>query len=391
MRRGWGMILIAPLMSPALRLRFTLPLTLLAAVALQGATFAQAPATPAPKPKPTPPPVLDKLGIKLIPQPGVKIPDADRAELTAGVAALGKEIELLRGKSNITPEHASLLPDVIIFHKAVDWALRYDEFFNPKQVDIARKFLAMGQARAKELQDAKPSWEAISGGDGKPTADGKDKLPAMLVRGYRSKIDGSIQPYGLVLPADYKPGDKTPRRLDIWCHGRGETLSELDFMNQRLTSKGEFTPPGAFVLHLYGRYCNANKFAGEVDLFEALENARTHYNIDPAKLVIRGFSMGGAAVWQFGTHFAGMWAAVQPGAGFAETREFNKVYAAGKTAPTWWEEVLYRWYDATDAVTNLSNTTTVAYSGEIDGQKQAADIMIRYARQDAHPTRDCPR
>src|SRR5690606_5832537 len=30
-----------------------------------------------------------------------------------------------------------------------------------------------------------------------------------------------------------------------------------------------------------------------------------------------------------------------------------------------------------------SNTTTIAYSGEIDGQKQAADIMIRYARQDA--------
>ena len=170
------------------------------------------------------------------------------------------------------------------------------------------------------------------------------------------------------------------------AHGRGEKLSELDFIHQRLTKEGEFNPPSTFTLHLYGRYCNANKFAGEVDLFEALDHAREHYPIDQNRLVMRGFSMGGAAVWQFGTHYAGMWAAIQPGAGFAETREFNKVYAEGKTPPTPWEETLYRWYDATDHVANLANTTTIAYSGEIDGQKQAADIMIRYARREAGET-----
>ena len=55
--------------------------------------------------------------------------------------------------------------------------------------------------------------------------------------------------------------------------------------------------------------------AGEIDLFEALAHARQHYPIDPDRLVVRGFSMGGAAVWQFGAHFSSMWAAVQPGAG----------------------------------------------------------------------------
>jgi hypothetical protein len=347
----------------------------LVVAALSGHLFAQAPATPTatPKPatatpKPQPPPVLDKLGIKLIPQPGVAIPDADRAELTAGVAALGKEIDALRTSLKGKPDMLALLPDVMIFHKSVDWALRYNEFFNVKQVALAKQQLALGQQRAAELKDGKPSWITATG---------------LVPRGYISKIDGSVQPYGMVIPEDWKPGETTKRRLDFWAHGRGETLSELDFINQRLTSKGEYNPPGAFTLHLYGRYCCANKFAGEVDLFEALENAKKTYNIDPNKLVMRGFSMGGAAVWQFGTHFAGMWAVVQPGAGFAETREFNKVYAEGKTPPTWWEEVLYRWYDSTDYVANLANTTTVAYSGEIDGQKQAADIMIRSARKGA--------
>ncbi|MEQ1840699.1 MAG: prolyl oligopeptidase family serine peptidase [Verrucomicrobiales bacterium] len=330
---------------------------------------AQNPATPAAKPKPTPPPpAVDHLGIKLIPQPGIAISDSDRAALEAGVSALGKEIDFLRDTLKANPEALALLPDVVIFHKAVDWALRYNEFFEPKQIDVAKKLIDLGNQRAAELKAGTPSWLKATG---------------LVVRGYVSKIDGSVQPYGMVIPDDWKPGETTGRRLDFWAHGRGEKLSELDFINQRLNSVGEFNPPGAFTLHLYGRYCNANKFAGEIDLFEALDHARRHYPIDGNQLVMRGFSMGGAAVWQFGTHFAGMWAVVQPGAGFAETREFNKVYAEGKTPPTDWEETLYRWYDATDYVANLSNTTTIAYSGEIDGQKQAADIMIRYARQDA--------
>ncbi len=378
--RGDGELFTKTCMSPASLLRIGLVFALFSAQ-----LFAQAPApTAPPKPKPTAPPVLDKLGIKLIPQPGVTIAEGDRSELQAGVTALGKEIVVTRAKLKDKPELLALLPDVQVFHKAVDWALRYNEFFNVKQVGTAKQLLELGNQRLAELKAGKPSWNLISGADGKPTADGKDKIPAMVVHGYLSKIDGSIQPYGIVLPEDYRPGEKTPRRLDFWCHGRGETLSELDFVSQRLTNKGEFTPPGTITLHLYGRYCCANKFAGEVDLFEALENAKTHYNIDMNKLVVRGFSMGGGAVWQFGTHFAGMWAAVQPGAGFGETREFMKLGTTPeRPIPPAWEQKLWHWYDSTDYVANLANTTTVAYSGEIDGQKQAADIMIRYARRES--------
>jgi len=309
--------------------------------------------------------------VKPIPPPGVPIPEADRTALTAGVAALGKEIDALRGLLKARPEMLALLPDVIIFHKAVDWALRYDEFFEPKRLEAdiagAKQQLALGMQRAKELRDGNPSWNSATG---------------LVVRGYVSKIDGSVQPYGLIVPDDWKPAETTPRRLDFWFRGRAEKSTELAFIADRLKNKGEFTPPGAFVLHPFGRYCCANKFAGEVDLFEALENARTHYRIDPNRMSVRGFSMGGAAAWQFGTHFAGQWAAVAPGAGFAETAEFNRVFGEGKTPPPWWEQVLYRWYDATLYAANLANTTTVAYSGELDGQKQAADIMLRFAEKE---------
>ena len=65
------------------------------------------------------------------------------------------------------------------------------------------------------------------------------------------------------------PPTAKPRRLDFWLHGRGEKLDELAFIEDRLKNKGEFTPAGAIVLHLYGRYCNANKFAGESGPFRS--------------------------------------------------------------------------------------------------------------------------
>ncbi len=299
--------------------------------------------------------------VRAVPPPGIKISDAHRAELTAGAAALMKEIESLRGALKTKPAHLALLPDVLVYHKAVDWALRHDEFYKTNEVAVARALLKNGLDRAAALRAGNAPWLEQSG---------------LVVRGYESGIDGSVQPYGLVVPAGFKTGD-APRRLDFWFHGRGEQLSELSFIDGRQKSPGEFVPPNAFVLHLYGRYCNANKMAGEQDLFEALAHAKRFYPIDDERLVVRGFSMGGAACWQFAVHYPGKWVAAAPGAGFSETPDFLKVFQNETLSPTWYERKLWHWYDCTDYAVNLFNLPTVAYSGETDKQKQAADIMAR--------------
>ena len=266
--------------------------------------------------------------VRPIPPPGVAISDADRASLQEGVTALAKEISALRTGLEKKPALLALLPDVEIFHKSVDWALRYNEFFKPQEVATAKSHLEEGAARAKALREGTAPWTTQTG---------------LVVRGYRSKLDGSVQPYGLVVPAGYQPEGAVTHRLDVWCHGRGETLSELSFIEGRRKTAGEFTPPGAFVLHPYGRYCNANKFAGEVDLFEALEHAHRNYRIDPYRIVMRGFSMGGAAAWQFTVHYPGRWVASNPGAGFSETPEFLQVFQNETVEPAWYEQRLWNW------------------------------------------------
>ncbi len=301
--------------------------------------------------------------VKPVPPPGIEVPAADRAELEAGLKDLGARIDKLR-RSGSKDE----LPNVEIYYKAVDWALRHNEIFDAKQIPVAKDLIKQGLARVEALEKGETPWNKATG---------------LVVRGYRSKIDGSIQPYGLVItPSATTPrNESAPWPLHFWCHGRGEKLSELAFLAEHQKSPGEFVPEGSILCHLYGRFCNANKFAGEVDLFETLEDIKKHYPIDMQRLVVRGFSMGGAACWQFATHHSGLWAAAAPGAGFAETAEFFKVFAPGKEAPPAWEQKLWRWYDCTTMAENLANTSVVAYSGEIDGQKQAADIMIKYSEK----------
>jgi dienelactone hydrolase len=289
-----------------------------------------------------------------VPPPGVPVPDATRASLSEGLTELRASIERLGANP--------LLPDVRIYHEAVRYALEYNEFFKADEFDKAAALLRQGQARADALAAGQHPWTTATG---------------LVPRGYVSKIDRSVQPYGLVVPPSYSPTAPHRWRLDIWFHGRGETLSEVNFLTDRGKNPGEFTPPDTIVLHLYGRYCNANRLAGEVDLFEAMADVKRHYAIDENRILVRGFSMGGAAAWHFGVHFAGLWAAIAPGAGFSETTEFLRIKPEEIAATPAWQKSLWHLYDATDWAINLANTPIVAYSGEIDGQKQAADAMER--------------
>jgi dienelactone hydrolase len=298
--------------------------------------------------------------VRPIPPPGIELPQADRAEIDAGVAELGRAIEALRESLKSKPALLDLIPDIQVYHKAVRYAIEYNEIFDLNEIATARSLIKQGLDRAAQLRDGQAPWNTATG---------------LVVRGYVSKIDGSVQPYGLVVPPTYRSEAAEPHRLDIWLHGRGEKLSELSFIDTRQKSPGEFTPRNTFVLHPYGRYCNANKFAGEVDLFEAMDHVRKHYRIDENRRVVRGFSMGGAACWQFAVHYPGQWAAAAPGAGFSETPDFLEFFQSEKLQPTWFEKKLWHMYDCTDYAVNLSNCPTVAYSGEFDKQKQAADMM----------------
>ena len=259
--------------------------------------------------------------------------------------------------------------EVLVFARAVRMAVEDTMFYSEKEVEQARELLKLAENRAEALSRGESGAQLIG------TPEAASAKPQLVVGGYQSKIDGSIQPYGLVLPAESTLTDKQPRRLDVWLHGRGEKSSEVAFLNQRLHSVGEIAPADTIVLHPYGRYCNAFRFAGEVDVLEAIEHVKQLYEIDESRIVIRGFSMGGAGCWQMAVHYPGKWMAATPGAGFSETTEFLRAFQREEFKPSANQKRLLNWYDCPGWSNNLRHLPTVAYSGEIDRQKQAADLM----------------
>lgn len=295
---------------------------------------------------------------------GIAIPAAERTALRQKLDLLAKAIADVKS----TP-HSALLPDVQIFYNAVDHALAHDMFYTTNDVPAAHNLLRHGMDRAAQLRGGQSQWTKVTG---------------LVVRGYVSEIDGSVQPYGLVIPPSYSPRPHKLWRMDFWLHGRDNNLSEVRFLNERLLRLGQITPPDTFVLHPYGRYCNAFKFAGETDCFEAMRHVQQHYPIDSQRICMRGFSMGGAGAWHLGAHHAGLWAAVAPGAGFVDTAIYQNLRAK-ETKPMWWEEKLWHLYDVPDCAANLANTGVVAYSGEVDPQKQAADLMAKAMAREGLP------
>lgn len=296
--------------------------------------------------------------VRPIPPAGIEVSEADRSELTEGLLQLAELIKRLKASADSTTQ--DLLPDVEIFHRAVEGALTYNEFFAPNDVKAAKELLRVGIERAEKLLSGESPWTTQTG---------------LVVRGYVSKLDHTVQPYGLLIPASYTFSGKDRYRLDLWFHGRGETLSENNFLGQRMRQAGQIAPADTIVLHPYGRYCNAFKFAGEIDVLEALAHAKQHYRVDADRVAVRGFSMGGAGCWQMAVHYPGLFFAATPGAGFSETPEFLKTFQQETLDPTWYEEKLWGWYDCPGYCVNLYNLPTIAYSGELDIQKQAADVM----------------
>ncbi|MCB1065479.1 MAG: prolyl oligopeptidase family serine peptidase [Verrucomicrobiae bacterium] len=296
-----------------------------------------------------PDPVIDRK----LPPPGIEIPAVLRTQLEA---RLEKFLDDAWGAGNHPLE-----PDVAVFGKAVRLALLHGEIYSEKELPLLAEMLDLGEARLKQLEEGSTPWTSQRG---------------LLVRAYRSRIDGSIQPYGLEIPETLDLSKPVP--LLVWLHGRGDKTTDLHFMKRCLGKSqalGGKVPDqqDAIIVHPFGRHCVGWKHAGEIDVFEVIDHVKSQYAIDPDRVALAGFSMGGAGAWHIGAHYTDQFCAVHTGAGFAETARYNKL--TPETYPSEVEQTLWKVYDVPNYVRNLFNVPVLSYSGENDKQKQSADLM----------------
>ena len=222
--------------------------------------------------------------VRPVPPPGVEVPAADAEAMHKGLSELKALIEDLKktkggnakerdlpspgggsknGTSQVPLLVADLLPDVEIYPQGRRLGAALQRVQQRRRRSTAAlELLAEGKTARGSAEERRGAVDATDG-----------------PRGARLSLEDRR------LGAALRPGDPRELQLDGAAHAarllvsRPRRDAERAGLRRPAAARqpGQIAPRDTLVLHLYGRYCCANKFAGEVDLFEALEHAKKFY------------------------------------------------------------------------------------------------------------------
>jgi pimeloyl-ACP methyl ester carboxylesterase len=160
-------------------------------------------------------------------------------------------------------------------------------------------------------------------------------------------------------------------------------MSELRFVGRFDEGDGPAPDPpdrDYHELHPLGRVENGYRWAGEADVFEAIEAACRNYHIDRDRIVLRGMSMGASGTWHLGLKHPDRFVALGPYCGYVDTHEFSKTpmpnfVEVGPLPPH--QERMLHMLDSIDYAANAGVVPVVACMGEKDPFFLAHEIMGR--------------
>ncbi|HEY3376561.1 MAG TPA: NPCBM/NEW2 domain-containing protein [Armatimonadota bacterium] len=128
---------------------------------------------------------------------------------------------------------------------------------------------------------------------------------------YRDAVDGSAQFARVYLPPGYDPAKRYP--LIVQLHGMvRDTPPYLRWGGMTQRYDGLADRYGALVLYPHGRANAWYRGLGEQDVLRALALTQARFAVDPDRIYLLGYSMGGAGVWHVGTAHPELFAALAP-------------------------------------------------------------------------------
>ena len=286
----------------------------------------------------------------LIAQQGPPPPVVAKPEELAQIRSKSEQIETIVSALKAAHADATLVGDVEVYAHTGRMLLEFPDLFGTQAaIDHAMETLDSGVARARQLQAGQSPW-----------TQGDSRLYA-----YVSKIDGSVQPYHVSLPANYDPSK--PARLYVWLHGRQNNTTEAAFIYSFDHPRGPGNAPvadqGQIQIDLFGRINSAGwHWAGEADVFEAIEATKQRFKIDNSRVLLRGFSMGGEGAWHIALHYPDRFAAAEIGAGTWSRRPLMP------GLERWQYPVLNIWENMEQWALNGFNLPIAGHDGDRDDQ-----------------------
>ncbi len=174
--------------------------------------------------------------------------------------------------------------------------------------DVTPKTLDFFRAIGRGLAADAGKWETYLGGR------------RSLVLAYVSRHDHTVQHYALTLPKDWEPMKAYPLYLEL--HGAGdphplgwaagqvglpEGVKAADYQRPTMVPMVERK---GYHVYPFGRGNSGYVGVGEVDVWEALEDAQASFQLDQDRYYLYGFSMGGGGTWRIAARTPDKWAAI---------------------------------------------------------------------------------
>jgi predicted esterase len=286
-------------------------------------------------------------------------------QITTNLAALNSAIDSLRAAK----VNDDLLVDVEVNARAVQNVLRFrEEFFTQSVVLQALRAVDQGIQRAHQLQAGNPTWPAAKGS---------------VARAMRSRVDGTPQPYRVIIPATYNPAKPAP--LYIYLHGRGDTDLGLGWVGgtSDRPANGEVPPraggPEYIQVQIFGRANVSFRWPAETDVLDAIESVKKRYSIDADRIVMAGFSMGGAGSWQLGLKMPDLFCGLEIDAGVIGNRHnLDGLTPVQHAANADYGIVI-------DHAINIVDLPLVAYAGQNDAQLAASTSIREQLAAEGYP------
>jgi dienelactone hydrolase len=177
--------------------------------------------------------------------------------------------------------------------RAAGWAALEDEL---DAAELRRDVLFAGGVAQETRQRAAAAWPERRPG-GLPVAQ-------PILRGYRSVLDGSVQPYVVYVSRAAAAGSAAP--LLVVLHGLSEDAM-APFASTTLASEVESR--GWIALCPYGRGNTGFEMAGERDVIDVIGRVQADLPVDASRMYVAGYSIGGTGAWLLSLRHADLFAA----------------------------------------------------------------------------------
>ena len=253
------------------------------------------------------------------PAPQPAVPGASRADAASPRAAAVAALERARARA---ASASAVVRDITL--PSIERLIQ-DADIRAGSITVPERDQAFVRAN---LETARAYADRVAAGD-----DPYRAATGMIVKAYRADWDGTLQPYALYVPRDYKPGRPGGWPLVVALHGafsdhrhnlrRVFGLDNRPRENDAEASRNELPLPDvpALVVSPFGRgeLMGYDGLGGD-DVMRVIADVRRAYDVDPDRISLTGLSMGGGGTWQIGLRHPELFAALAPVCAVADYR-----------------------------------------------------------------------